>query len=173
MFPTAKSDAGRGRRAQSTEQRAQSSSLKWVRAPSTTVTFPKKVVVSRSSSATSTFPSIQHDPTTSTMETLPDELLLRIMELACDETQIDEPLAHSQVWGLHNGFTQSRDLEWVLEKSSNAREAFATGSDTTNTPYVARIADTPEIHVNRLRSSMRTKRVSPIFESAGRPNLVF
>ncbi len=95
--------------------------------------------------------------TTSTMETLPDELLLRIMELACDETQIDEPLAHSQVWGLHNGFTQSRDLEWVLEKSSNAREAFATGSDTTNTPYVARIADTPEIHVNRLRSSMRTR----------------
>ncbi len=88
------------------------------------------------------------------MESIPDEILLGIMELACDEIRVDEPLAHSQVCGLHSSFTQSRDLEWMLEES-NAKEVFATDSGTTDATYIARIADMPELHENRLRLSMR------------------
>lgn len=85
------------------------------------------------------------------MERIPDELLSKIMEIACDEPQIDEPQTH--VMGFQSSFTQGRDLEWCLEDSEPTLEG-------VDSPKVARVMDTFEIHKERLRRSMVTKRVS-------------
>lgn len=92
-------------------------------------------------------PLLEPQPSIFGMERMPDELLLKIMEHACDELQIYE--SHSQIWGFHSSFTQGRDLEWALEGPGAAKET-----------KVARILDTYETHEERLRRSMVTKTVS-------------
>lgn len=82
------------------------------------------------------------------MDRIPDEIILKIMELACDELEIYE--SRSQVWGFQSGFTQGRDLEWQL------------GTDVEHDSKVAQVLDTYEIHEKRLRRSMGMKGVCGI-----------